>query len=439
MNVLAEPRRERAAILFADVHGYSRLMSRDELGTYERVIRSIALIKSLITDYGGRVVQTMGDGVLALFEDAGRAVSFAVEMQRAFRKDVVWNGDGTAIAFRIGINQGEVLIGETGVQGHDVNIAARIQSLAAPGGICVSSKTYKAVLGSTKIAMRPLGLKRLKNIADPVEVFDVKIDGYDKGQAAETAVERRPNSRRSEQVRVAVLPLDSLSVDPRDRRLCEGLTGDIITSLSRFDDLGIIAHHLTKIIKQQRMPSTEAMKRLGIRYFLTGALQRQGATFRLRVELVDARSNNILWSDRFRGDLIDVFEFQDEVTNLVASRLAIQIADAERRRLSEIVSPDIRAYGLVLRGQGLDIQFRKDSNRPARRAAAQAAKVDPCIGGGYAAMSRTFNLDWRYAWPSDPFGSLGDKALDLVDTAIDDDPLDARGGGTLGRAKPCKK
>ncbi|MGI9492702.1 MAG: adenylate/guanylate cyclase domain-containing protein, partial [Geminicoccaceae bacterium] len=173
----ASPNRRRATILFADIYGYSRLMNKDELGTYERVTRSIALIRSLIDDYGGQVVQTVGDGVLALFEEAGAALRFSVEMQREFRNDVVWNSEGDPIAFRIGINEGEVLIGENGVQGHSVNIAARIQAIAKPGGICVSATVHDSIGDESSHSMRALGPKKLKNIAELVEIFAVELDG----------------------------------------------------------------------------------------------------------------------------------------------------------------------------------------------------------------------------------------------------------------------
>lgn len=437
-SLIAEPHRQRAAILFADIHGYSKLMNKDELGTYERVIQSISLISSLIDDYGGRVVQTTGDCVLALFDEAEAALNFAVEMQREFRNDIVWNAEGDPIAFRIGINQGDVLIGETGIQGNDVNIAARIQAMAKPGGICISSAVYNSVRNATDLPIRALGRKRLKNITDPVEIFTIEFNEPGMPSLIDVTVQREPIEERADLVSVAVLPLDSLSDDPRDHHLCEGLTGDIITNLSRFRDLGIIAHHSTKIIKRQDLPSTVLLEQLGIRYVMGGALQRKGAKIRLRVELIDATSQSILWSDRFSGDLIDIFEFQDEVTDIVSARLATQIAQAERRRVAQLQIPDIRAYGLILRGQDLYTQFRKESNRHARRLFEQATEIDPKFGRSYAAMSRTFNLDWRYAWSSNPSASL-DTAVELAKSAIDYDPLDARGFGELGFANLYKK
>ena len=434
----AAPSRQRATILFADIHGYSRLMNKDELGTYQRVTRSIALIRSLIDDYGGHVVQTVGDGVLALFDEPSEAVRFAVEMQREFRNDVVWNSDGDPIAFRIGINEGEVLVGENGVQGHSVNIAARIQAVAKPGGVCVSS-TVRDNIGDEPCApMRTLGRKKLKNIAEPVEIFVVEIDNVKSLPSIEILEPHEAVAIEAEQVSVAVLTLGNLSRDPRDQHLCDGITGDIISNLSRFRDLSIIAHHSAKIIKQQNLAPAQLQAQLGIRYVMSGDLQRQGAKIRLRVELIDAGSQHVLWSDRFSGDLGDIFAFQDDVTDIVAARLAIQIAEAEKRRVAQLNLPDIRAYGLILRGQGLNAALRRESNLHARRLFEQASEIDPKFARSYAAMSRTFNHDWRFSWSNDPERSL-DRSMELALTAIERDPLDARGFGELGYAHLYKK
>ena len=434
----AEPDRQRAAILFADIHGYSRLMNKDELGTYERVTRSIALIETLIDDYGGRVVQTAGDGVLALFEDACEALKFAVEMQREFRNDGVWNADGDAIAFRIGINEGEVLIGEHGIHGHDVNIAARIQMIAKPGGICISAAVHDIVRDSTDLSMQTLGAKRLRNITDPVEVFAVIVNGGRRTQAIEVTAPLEQAVLEPDQVSVVVLPLEGLSDDPRDHHLCEGITGDIITNLSRFRDLAIIAHHSARIIKLNNLPSTQLWEQLGIRYLMSGDLQRQGVKIRLRVELIDAKSQNIIWSDRFSGNLGDIFGFQNEVTDVVAARLALQIAEAERRRQAQLQTHDIRAYGLILRGQDLSNQFQREANFHARRLFTQAAEIDPSYGRSYAALSKTFNLEWRYAWSEKPERAL-DTAIELAKRAIEFDGWDARAHGALGYAHLYRK
>jgi adenylate cyclase len=174
---IAAPRRQLSAILFADVHGYSRLMASNEERTYERLSQSLRLIRSLTADYGGQFVRTAGDGVLALFETASQALKFAIVIQRDFRNDAVWNADDEPIVFRIGINLGEVLIGEADIQGHSVNVAARIQALAHPGGFCITEAVQRAVRDTLGVTMRALGRQALKNIAELIEVFAIDVNG----------------------------------------------------------------------------------------------------------------------------------------------------------------------------------------------------------------------------------------------------------------------
>lgn len=443
-SLSAHPRRDLSAILFADVHGYAKLMDRNEERTYERVTRSVRLIKSLIGDYGGRVMNVAGDGVLALFESAPQALKFAVTIQQEFRNDVVWNADDEPVVFRIGINLGEVLVDEdANVQGRSVNVAARIQALARPGGICVSEAVRHAVRDTLGISMRSLGPQALKNIAEPIEIFAIEVNGP---QLPEPALHlprpgpwvQSPSIASQPEASVAVLPLDNLSGDPREQHLCDGITGDIITNLSRFRDLFVIARHSAFLFKGQSLPPDQIADRLGVRYLLTGGLQRSGIKLRLRVELTEAESGRVTWSDHYSGILGDVFEFQDDVTAVIAAHLAIRVGESERRRISELHLPDLRAYGLILRGQDLSLQLRKEANMYARRLFEQAAEVDAGYGRSYAGLSRTFNVAWRYRWTDSPEAAL-ERAVELALEAINHDHLDARGYGELGYAYLFKK
>ncbi len=426
-----EPHRIQSAILCADVHGYSRLMSQDEVGTFERVTSAISLIRSLIGDYGGRVVQTSGDGVLALFESSSQALRFAIEIQREFRNDAVWNADDRPVAFRVGINFGEVLGGDSNIQGHSVNIAARLQAMARPGGICISGAVQRSADDIVGISLRSLGVQQLKNIADPVEVFAIEINGQRSIETPPLPSMDQPLAPPTE-ASVAVLPLENLSGDPGDGHLCDGITGDIITNLSRFRDLLVIARHSAFLFKNQDLANEQIGQMLGVRYILTGGLQRAGSKIRLRVELADAASGQVVWSDRYNGDLGDIFAFQDEVTDLIAARLAIQISAAEQRRLATS-PPKLLAYGLNLRGQEMSLKYKKEANLHARRLFEQAVEIDPDYGRSYAGLSRTFNLDSFYAWVDSPVSALA-KAVELAKTATTYDSLDARGYAELGYA-----
>jgi TolB-like protein/class 3 adenylate cyclase len=441
---IAAPRRQLSAILFADVHGYSRLMAKNEERTYERLSQSLRLIRSLMADYGGQFVRTAGDGVLALFESASQALKFAIVIQREFRNDAVWNADDEAIVFRIGINLGEVLIGEADIQGHSVNVAARIQALAHPGGICITEAVQRAVRDTLGVTMRALGRQALKNIAEPVDVFAIEVNGSELMPApaplvpAPAPLVPAVPALVPGEVWVAVLPLDNMSGDPRDNHLCDGITRDIITNLSRFRELAVIAPHSAFLFKNLALAPEEIGRHLGVRYLLTGGLERTGIKLRIRARLTETEADRVLWSERFDGDLGDVFAFQDDVTDMIAARLAIQISAAEQRRALLHAPSELRAYGLVLRGQELSWHLRKEANLHARRLFEQAADIAPAYGRSYAALSRTFLHEWRYAWAASPEACL-DKAVALAVEAITHDSLDARGYSELGFGHLYKK
>jgi adenylate cyclase len=429
----ASPRRQRSAILFADVHGYSRLMAKNEDRTYQRVTQAVRLIRSLIGDYGGHVQHVAGDGILALFESAAQALQFAVAIQREFRNEAVWAADDEPIAFRIGINVGEVLLGgEVNVQGHSVNVAARIQALAQPGGICITKAVQRAVRETLGIAMRKLGPQSLKNIIEPIEVFAIEVNGPPVPISAELPQAPSELVQPFTEASVAVLPLANLSNDPRNGHLCDGLTGDIITNLSRFRDLLVIARHSAFLFRNYDLPTSQIAGQLGVRYLVTGGLQRSGRKLRLRIQLTEAGTDRVVWSDRYEGSLDDLFAFQDDVTAMIAARLAVQISAAEQRLLAER-APDLRAYGLILRGQHLSIQFKKEANLHARRLFEHAVEVDPACGRSYAGLSRTFNIAWRYEWTQSRELCLN-KAVELAREAINRDGSDARGYSELGFA-----
>jgi TolB-like protein/Flp pilus assembly protein TadD len=433
-----EPQRKLSAVVFADVEGYAGLMSKDEAGTATRVGRSIGLFRSLIDDYGGEVENVAGDGVLALFDSATRAVRFAVDIQKEFSHDAVWEPSENAIAFRIGVNLGEVIRDQDGIQGHSVNVAARIQALAPPGGICVSEAVYQAVHNELGVRLSSMGPQRLKNIEEPVEVFVVEFQGPQVPPSIRELAREEPPILVPHKASVAALPLVNMSSDPRDEHLSEGITDDIITNLCRFRELLVIARHSAFLFKDLKLSPAEIGRQLNVRYLLTGSLRRADRKIRIAVQLIEAESGRTIWSERYDGDLGDVFAFQDEVTNVIAARLAVQIDAAERRRLSETEPPNLQAYGLILRGQHLSFQFRKEANAHARRLFEQAAEFDPGYGRCYAAMSRTCNFDWRYAWSESPNASL-DQAVELAKCAIERDSLDARGYAELGYAFLYKK
>ena len=356
------------------MHGYAQLMDRNEERTYERVSRSIRLMKSLIGDYGGRVMNVAGDGVLALFESAPEALRFAVTIQQELRNDVVWSPDDEPVAFRIGINLGEVLVDEeANVQGAASTLRPASSPSPARGDLSLRRRSARgrsepgpdpALPRAPEPEEHRRARRSVRRRAGHVAASDDRAAGVPDGPAAAEAS-------------VAVLPLANLSGDPRDIHLCDGITGDIITNLSRFRDLLVIARHSTFMFKDARVPPQVIGDRLGVRYLLTGGLQRDRRRIRINVERSEILSGKVIWAERLKGDHGDVFAFQDDVTDVIAARLAVQITAAERCRALSAAPPDLRAYGLVLRAHELSIRLRQEENLHARRLFEQAAEFDP--------------------------------------------------------------
>jgi adenylate cyclase len=232
---------------------------------------------------------------------------------------------------------------------------------------------------------------------------------------------------------IAVLSLRNLSGAPRDEPLCAGITGDIIHHLTRFRDLIVIAQHSALRVKALALAPRQIGERLGVRYLLTGELQRQGEGLEIHARLLEANSEQVIWSGKYDGPLGHTFAFQDEVTEVIAGNLAAEIRAAECRRAVDSAPAKLSAYGLLLRGQYLTQRYQKATNLEARFLFERARRLDPGYGRSYAALSRTFNLDWRYAWSDQPSASL-DRALELAELAIQLDPFDARGHAEVGFA-----
>jgi TolB-like protein/class 3 adenylate cyclase/Tfp pilus assembly protein PilF len=442
-----EPQRGQKAILFADVSDYGRRMAEDEVGTYELVIRWIGRLRSLIGAYDGRIVDTAGDGVFAVFEGASEAVDFAIAVQRDFRDDAIWQEGRKSIPFRIGINAGAVLIDGEKVSGHNVNIAARIESVAPPGGICVSAAVAQALRERTEVRVRSIGHPRLKNIPEPVEVFTVEAAGLSPsfGPAELPAILTEGGAAGVHDSTVeavlgpsiVVLPLTNVTGDPAAAHVCDGVTQDIITNLTHFRDLLVIARRSAFAFRDTDLGNEALAGLLGVRYILTGGLMQSGKKVRINVRLIDAIDDRVVWSQRYEGDLADLFAFQDEVTAIIAARLSIEVNVAERRRLSES-APDLRAYGLILRGDELSLRVARAACLHARQLFEEATKIDPRYARSYAGLSRTYHRTWRFKWVDPPMPSL-DRAVKLAEQAIDVDPSDARGHAALGWAQLFKR
>lgn len=420
--------------MVADMVEFSRRMEQDQVGSASQVARSIQLFRNLIGDYGGHLANITGDGIVALFDSAGEALRFAIQIQTEFREQSVW-GDGEPIQFRIGLNIGEVTLQESVAYGHCINVAARLQAMADPSSILVSGAFRSAMGQLAGTSLRSLGQPRLKNISEPIEVFEVEHSG---AKPSRLAVAREgPSAEPVRHPTIAVLALTNLSGDPRNDHLCEGIAEDIIASLTRFRNLMVIARRSAFLFDLSANPAPEVQRRLGVRYILAGSLRRAGKRFRITVELVEAASETVLWSDRFSLELERLFDLQDEVAGAVAAQLSIQIDMAEQRQESPHPR-DMRAYGLVVRGRRLILKFTKEANWHARRLFEEAIEFAPEYGRAFSGLSRTHNLDWRYSWSASPQDSL-ESAIVLARRAKEFDRLDASGYAELAYARLYSK
>jgi TolB-like protein len=362
-------------------------------------------------------------------------VNFAIAMQQEFINDAVWHADKEPIVFRIGINLGDVTEGKFGLQGHAINVAARLQTLAKPGGICISKAILQVTPQLSQVPLNSLGTPELKNLEEPIEVFEIEPRGVAVAPRVQSPaiVERAIEHKESPDNSVAVLPLENLSGEPQNVHLCNGVTGDIISNLTRFSNLHVIAQQSSSLFENRQMPMTEIGKKLGVRYLTTGGFQRAGDQLRVQVQLLEVESGRSVWAEKFNGSIGDVFAFQDEITAVIASCLSVKIDKAERQRQQRSAPSDLQAYGLILRGREVYKQPRRELNLHARRLFEQASNIDPNYAVSYTSISRTSNDAWRFNWAERPEESL-DDAIVKAETALRLDPDDARGHAALGNA-----
>ena len=317
--------RRLAAIVAADVAGYSRLMGLDEAGTARTLREHRTVIDALVAKHGGRIVKTTGDGVLLEFPSVVDAVECAVAVQAvmAHRNEAV--PADRQMLFRIGINLGDILIEGDDILGDGVNIAARLEGIAEPGGICISSSAYDQVRGKVPVEFADLGEKTLKNINRPVHVYAAKSAGH-APMVAPDLMASPPEAKKPlplpDKPSIAVLPFQNMSADPEQEYFSDGIVEDIITALSRFKSLFVIARNSSFIYKGKAVEIKQVGRELGVRYVLEGSVRKAGNKVRITGQLIDATTGAHLWADRFDGPLDDIFALQDRVTSSVVATIA---------------------------------------------------------------------------------------------------------------------
>jgi len=377
---MVSPRIDRkiAAIMAVDVTGFSALVEQDEAGTLARLATLRAeLIQPLLAIHHGRLIKLLGDGFLAEFASVVDAVACAAEIQ---------DGNRDGLPLRIGVNLGDVVIDGDDLLGDGVNVAARLEGLAEPGGIVVSGTAFDHLHGQPGLAFTSLGEQRLKNIARPVRAYRL-VDAAAPARPAPHPGGIRPS--------IAVLPFDNLGGDPEQSYFSDGLAEDLITALSRFRDLFVLARHSSFALRGEALGAVELGRRLGVRYLLEGSVRRAGERVRITAQLIDAMSGDHLWAERYDRALDDIFAVQDEVVATIAATLAVRIHVAGLERAKRQPTEDLAAYECVLRGRERLAAYGPEANAAARELFARAVALDPEYALAHAFLALAiFNEEW---------------------------------------------
>ena len=347
---VADERVERrlAAILVADVAGYSRLMHNDEEATHARFTGLMAgTIAPAITGYGGRIVKNTGDGFLADFPSAVDAVRAATLFQDRVRELSIGEGEDTRLAFRVGINIGDVIVGAHDIFGDGVNIAARLEGIAEPGGICLSSSAYDQVRGKVAVEFSDLGEQNLKNISSP-DTGLCRRPGWVR-RGGTRAAAPTPGRLSAPRLSIVVLPFANIGGDPEQDYFVDGVTESLTTDLSRISGSFVIARNTAFTYKGKSLDVRQIGRELNVRYVLEGSVQRSGNRLRVNVQLIDAETGNHLWAERFDKPVADLFDMQDEIVARLANALDAQLIEAEARRAERALNPD--AMDLYFQGK----------------------------------------------------------------------------------------
>jgi adenylate cyclase len=373
--------RRLVAVFAADVEGYSRLMGADEVGTLKGLTERRAILDRLIGDHGGRIANTAGDSVLAEFASAVQAVQCAVDAQTALAEVNASVAPDRRISFRIGVHVGDVIVRAGDLFGEGVNIAARLQTLANPGGVCISGETYDQVRKVLPITFTDLGAQHVKNIQEPIRSYHVGARNEASAPAHVAEAENLPPI--PDKPSIAVLPFQNISGDPEQQYFADGMAEDITTALSRFKSLFVIARNSSFSYKGKAIDVKRVGRELGVRYVLEGSVRKAGSRLRIAAQLIDAASGAHIWAERFDGALEDVFEFQDEVTEKVVGAIAPRVERAEMVRAWRRPPSNTDAYDCYLRGLACLSPMTVDGLEQALGLFTKASALDPAYASAY--------------------------------------------------------
>ncbi len=416
--------RRLAAVLAADMAGYSRLMEADEQGTLARLrTHRIELIDPAIAKNQGRLIKTTGDGMLVEFQSVADAVRCAVEVQERMRRRNSDVPEERRIQFRIGINLGDIIFDQDDIYGDGVNIAARLEQLAEVGGVCVTGQVYDQVAGRMDVAFDDLGEKSLKNISRPVRVYRAVIESPE--QKAAHGENQTAQKRAAVKPTVAVLPFANMSGDPEQEFFVDGLTEDILTELSRRRELFVISRTSTFVYKGQAVNLREVAQKLGAQYLVEGSVRKAGDRLRVTVQLIDTASDAHIWAERYDRKLDDIFAIQDEVTAAIVATLPGRLEAAQHDQLARKKPSSMAAYECVLAAKVLHHRGTREDNTQALKLIDRAVELDPDYAHAHAWRGCILGQSWGYGWCADKDATFADIAVELQKAlSLDDNDAD---------------
>ncbi len=424
-------------MLAADVAGYSRLMRADESGTLaELKAHRSAVFEPAIAEHGGRIVKLMGDGLLAEFASILDAALCAVAMQRALAERNAALPAERRMLFRMGLNLGDVLIEGEDIYGDGVNVAARLEALAEPGGIAISEPVHQQVSGKIDLAFEDKGTRRVKNLPDPIRVYCAN-PATDPGSAAQDSdgpASREDGGAGDGLPAIAVLPFANMSGDPEQDYFSDGISEDIITELSRFRSLRVIARNSAFTYKGRAVRAEEVGRDLGVAYMVEGSVRKSGHRVRVTAQLIETASGKHLWAERYDRELEDLFDLQDEITRAVAAAVEPELGRVELARARQKPPENLSAWDRYQRGLWHSYKDTKADNAAALRELRQAIALSPDFAPPYAVAAEVLFQEviggYRHF-----AGQSVDEAVALAETAVALDDKDALGHTVLGRMK----
>ncbi|AZO01620.1 adenylate/guanylate cyclase domain-containing protein [Mesorhizobium sp. M9A.F.Ca.ET.002.03.1.2] len=406
-----------AAILAADMAGYSRLMEADESGTLARLrTHRIELVDPAIAKNKGRIIKTTGDGMLVEFQSVTDAVKCAVEIQQRMKRRNSDVPQERRIEFRIGINLGDIIFDDEDIFGDGVNIASRIEQLADVGGICVTAAVATQIADRLEIAMEDLGEKTLKNISRPVRLYRI---GFDSPVQPEVKA-KRSISKPS----IVVLPFNNMSGDPEQEFFADGLTEDIITELSRHHELFVISRNSSFVYKDRAVNVREVAEKLDVQYLVEGSVRKIGDRVRVTVQLIDTANDAHIWADKYDRKLDDIFAIQDEVTAAIAATLPGRVEAAQRDQLARAKPANMAAYECVLAAKVLHHRSTIADNERAQTLIDRAVALDPDYAHAHAWRACILGQAWVHNWCEDR-DAVWNNIMAALDRALALDNNDA--------------